>query len=193
MDSVVGKPAPAFKLNAWANGEMTQISSDNLFKSKWTVLLFYPLDFTFVCPTEILAYDAAKKDFAELNARVVGASVDSHFTHKVWASTPRTAGGIQGVTMPLLADLGGKLASSLGILTDAGIALRGLFIVDPQGVVQHATINALGIGRNVEETIRVLQALQYTQVHGEVCPANWKPGAKSMKPSEAGLKEYFKG
>jgi peroxiredoxin (alkyl hydroperoxide reductase subunit C) len=191
METLVGKSAPSFKLNAWANGEMTECDSNSALKGKWTVLLFYPLDFTFVCPTELLAYDAARDRFADLNAQVFGVSVDSHFTHKKWALTPRAEGGVEGLKMPLLADIGGNVAEAFGIKADGGMALRGLFLVDPEGTVQHATVNNLPVGRNVEETIRVIQAFQYTAEHGEVCPANWTPGEKSMKPNESGLREYF--
>jgi len=191
MDTIVGKPLPPFKANSATDGEFGNIDS-NSFKGKWTVLLFYPLDFTFVCPTELIAYDAAADRFKKLNAQVFGASVDSHFTHRVYQKTPRTEGGIEGVKMPLIADLGGSIARSLGILNEAGIALRGLFLIDPEGVVQHATINNLAVGRNVDETIRLIEAFQYTKQNGEVCPANWKPGAKSMKPTFDGLKDYLK-
>jgi peroxiredoxin (alkyl hydroperoxide reductase subunit C) len=191
MESVVGKVIPAFKAQGCANGEFVEIDSAK-FKGKWTVLLFYPLDFTFVCPTEIVAYDQAADRFAKLGATVYGASVDSHFTHRVYLKTSRAEGGIEGVKMTLIADLGGKIASSLGILSDGGVALRGLFIVDPDGIVQHATINNLSVGRAVDETLRLIEAFQFTKSHGEVCPANWKPGAKSMKPTSDGLKDYMK-
>ncbi|HZN58814.1 MAG TPA: peroxiredoxin [Planctomycetota bacterium] len=191
MDSIVGKPLPAFKVNACTGGEFSTVES-NAFKGKWTVLLFYPLDFTFVCPTEILAYDGAADRFKKLNAQVFGASVDSHFTHRVYLKTPRSEGGIEGVKMTLLADLGGNVARSLGILNDGGLALRGLFVIDPDLVVQHATINNLAVGRNVDETLRMIEAFQFTKANGEVCPANWKPGAKSMKPTFDGLKDYMK-
>lgn len=191
MDSVVGKPLPAFKANACANGEFTSVDSATL-KGKWTLLLFYPLDFTFVCPTEIIAYDQAAERFAKLNTTCYGVSVDSHFTHRVYLNTPRAEGGIQGVKMTLIADLGGGIARSLGALNDAGIALRGLFLIDPDGVVQHATINNLAVGRNVDETIRLIEAFQYTKANGEVCPANWKPGAKAMKAEMGSLKSYLK-
>lgn len=191
MDSIVGKPLPAFKVNACTSGDFSMVDSTAL-KGKWTVLLFYPLDFTFVCPTEIIAYDAAADRFKKINAQVLGASVDSHFTHRVYQKTARAEGGIEGVKMTLLADLGGNVARSLGILNDAGLALRGLFLIDPDGIVQHATINNLGVGRNVDETIRLIEAFQFTKEKGEVCPANWKPGAKSMKPTPEGLKDYMK-
>jgi peroxiredoxin (alkyl hydroperoxide reductase subunit C) len=191
MDSVIGKAVPAFKAQACAKGEFISVDSSS-FKGKWTVLLFYPLDFTFVCPTEIIAYDGAADRFAKLNTQVFGVSVDSHFTHRVYLKTSRADGGIEGVKMTLIADLGGKIAASLGILNDGGVALRGLFIIDPDGVVQHATINNLSVGRSVDETIRSIEAFQFTKEHGEVCPANWKPGAKSMKPTFDGLKDYLK-
>jgi len=162
-------------------------------KGKWTLLFFYPLDFTFVCPTEIIAYDGAADRFAEIGAQVYGVSVDSHFTHRVYLKTSRAEGGIEGVKMPLIADLGGKIASSLGILNEGGVALRGLFIIDPDLVVQHATINNLSVGRAVDETLRTIEAFQFTKAHdGEVCPANWKPGAKTMKTTSEGLKDYLK-
>jgi peroxiredoxin (alkyl hydroperoxide reductase subunit C) len=191
MDSIVGKPLPAFKLNAATKGEFSSI--DNAaFKGQWSVLLFYPLDFTFVCPTEIVAYDVAGPQFAKLGAKVYGVSVDSHFTHRVYQNTPRAEGGVQGITMALIADLGGNFARALGVLTDAGIALRALLLIDPDGVVQHATINNLPVGRNVEETLRVIEAFQFNKQHGEVCPANWKSGQKTMKPTVDGLKSYMK-
>jgi len=191
MDSIVGKPLPAFKLNAATKGEFSSIDNAT-FKGQWSVLLFYPLDFTFVCPTEIVAYDAAAPQFAKLGAKVYGVSVDSHFTHRVYQNTSRAEGGVQGISMALIADLGGNFARALGVLNDGGVALRALLLIDPDGVVQHATINNLSVGRNVEETLRVIEAFQYTKAHGEVCPANWKAGAKTMKPNFDGLKSYMK-
>jgi len=191
METLVGTPLPEFSLKAAVKGgEFTDVTSESL-KGKWTALLFYPLDFTFVCPTEILAYDAAQKEFEKLNAQVLGVSIDSHFSHRIWLKMPRAEGGLEGVTMPLVADPGGTLARKLGILNAAGVALRGLFLVDPDGVIQHATINNLSVGRNVEETLRVIEAFQFTLTHGEVCPANWTPESKSMKPTDDGLRAYF--
>ena len=193
METFVGTTAPEFSLNAVVSGgEFTEVTSDSL-KGKWTVLLFYPLDFTFVCPTEILAYDDAQGKLSGLNAQVLGISVDSHFTHRVYVKTPRAEGGIEGVTMPLLADPGGDVARQFGVLTEAGVALRGLFLIDPEGTIQHATINNLPVGRNVDETIRIIEAFQFHAENGEVCPANWTKDAKSMKPTDEGLKDYFKG
>jgi len=192
METLVGRPTPEFKLNAVVNGgEFSEITSNSL-KGKWTVLLFYPLDFTFVCPTEILAYDDAQGKLSGLNAQVLGISVDSHFTHRVWVKTPRGDGGLEGVTLPLLADPGGIVAREFGVLNDEGVALRGLFLIDPDGVIQHATINNLPVGRNVDETLRIIEAFQFHAEHGDVCPANWTKDAKAMSPTDEGLREYFK-
>lgn len=192
MESLVGNPTPEFQLHAVVNGgEFTEISSDSL-KGKWTVLLFYPLDFTFVCPTEILAYDDAQGKLSGLNAQVLGISVDSHFSHRVWVKTPRSEGGLEGVTLPLLADPGGIVARAFGVLNDEGVALRGLFLIDPEGVIQHATINNLPVGRNVNETFRIIEAFQFNAEHGDVCPANWTKDAKAMSPTDEGLRDYFK-
>ena len=193
METLVGTPVPEFSVQAVVKGgEFTEVSSRSL-EGKWTVLLFYPLDFTFVCPTEILAYDGAQDRFAALDAQVMGVSVDSHFTHRVYVNTPRAEGGIEGVTMPLLADPGGVMARQFGVLNGEGVSLRGLFLVDPEGVIQHATINNLPVGRNVEETIRIIEAFQFHAENGDVCPANWTADAKSMSPTDEGLREYFKG
>ncbi|MBW2275088.1 MAG: peroxiredoxin [Deltaproteobacteria bacterium] len=193
METLVGTPVPEFTVQAVVKGgEFTEVSSDSL-KGKWTVLLFYPLDFTFVCPTEIIAYDGAQAKLSALNAQVMGISVDSHFTHRVYVNTARGDGGIQGVTLPLLADPGGVVARQFGVLNEAGVSLRGLFLVDPEGVIQHATINNLPVGRNVDETLRIIEAFQFHAENGDVCPANWTKDAKSMSPTDEGLREYFKG
>jgi len=156
------------------------------------VLFFYPLDFTFVCPTEILAFSDRLGEFRKLGAEVLGASVDSKFSHLAWTEKPREQGGIKGLAYPLLEDLKKELAAAYGVLDEAGaVALRGLFLIDPDGVVQHATVNNLGVGRSVDETLRLLQAFQYVREHGEVCPADWKPGTKAMKADWEKSKEYF--
>ncbi len=190
MSFIVGKPAPQFKAEAVQNGAFKTLQLED-FKGKWLVLFFYPLDFTFVCPTEILAFSDRYDEFRKLNAEVVGVSVDSQFTHLAWTERPRNLGGIQGLRYPLLADLDKKIAANFGVLADGGMALRGLFIIDPDGVVQHATVNNLGVGRSVDEALRVLQAFQFVRENGEVCPANWKPGADSMKPDWQKSKSYF--
>ena len=190
MSTLVGKRAPAFALDAVINGQFKQISLED-YKGKWVILFFYPLDFTFVCPTEILAFSDRHDDFKKLGAEIIGASVDSKFSHLAWTERDRKQGGISGLTYPLLSDLDKTLAANYGILAEGGVALRGLFLIDPDGVVQHATINNLAVGRNVDEELRVLQAFQFVREHGEVCPANWKPGADTMIPDWDKSKKYF--
>lgn len=152
MSAIVGKPAPAFQLDAVQSGTFKSISLED-YRKKWVVLFFYPLDFTFVCPTEILAFSDRLDEFKKLGAEVLGVSVDSKFSHLAWTERSRKEGGIEGLRYALLADLNKKVAADYGVLADGGIALRGLFIVDPDGVVQHATINNLGVGRSVDETL----------------------------------------
>ena len=190
MSTLVGKRAPAFALDAVINGQFKQISLED-YKGKWVILFFYPLDFTFVCPTEILAFSDRHDDFKKLGAEIISASVDSKFSHLAWTERDRKQGGISGLTYPLLSDLDKTLAANYGILAEGGVALRGLFLIDPDGVVQHATINNLAVGRNVDEELRVLQAFQFVREHGEVCPANWKPGADTMIPDWDKSKKYF--
>jgi peroxiredoxin 2/4 len=190
MSAKVGSPAPKFSLDALHEGQFKRISLED-YKGKWLVVFFYPLDFTFVCPTEILAFSDRIGEFHRLGAEVLGASVDSKYTHLAWTEKPRGQGGIEGLQYPLLADLNKQMAADYGVLTEAGVALRGLFLIDPEGVIQHTTINNLGVGRSVDETLRVLQAFQYVKKHGEVCPAGWKPGEKAMKADWHKSKEYF--
>lgn len=146
---------------------------------------------TFVCPTELIAFGDRINEFRELGAEVLGISVDSEYTHLAWCNTPRAQGGLQPMNLPLVADLDKNIARAYGVLLNESVALRGLFVIDPKGIVRHATINDLPIGRSVDETLRVLQAVQFTDRHGEVCPANWKPGEKSMKADPKGSQEYF--
>lgn len=190
MSSVVGKEAPDFKLTACDKGQFRDISLQD-YKGKWLLLFFYPLDFTFVCPTEIVAFSDRLDEFQNLGCDVLGASIDSQFTHLAWTEKSREEGGIAGLQYPLLADVEKTLAQDYGVLGEGGVALRGLFIIDPEGVVQHATVNNLSIGRSVDEALRVLQAAQFAAEHGEVCPANWQPGEQSMKPDWQGSKEWF--
>jgi peroxiredoxin 3 len=189
---MVTSPAPKFDCKAVVNGAIKDLKWDELHEGKWLVLFFYPLDFTFVCPTEICAFSDAGDQFAEINAKVAAISVDSAFSHLAWVNTPRAKGGLGDVTFPIVADLTKDIAQAYDVLLKkAGIALRGLFIIDPKGVIRHATINDLPVGRNVDEVIRVIQAFQYVEEHGEVCPANWTPGKDSMKPDPKGSQEYF--
>ncbi|KAG2437538.1 hypothetical protein HYH02_011181 [Chlamydomonas schloesseri] len=188
---LVGSVAPDFKAQAVFDQEFQEITLSK-YRGKYVVLFFYPLDFTFVCPTEITAFSDRYKEFKDMNTEVLGVSVDSQFTHLAWIQTDRKEGGLGDLAYPLVADLKKEISKAYGVLTEDGISLRGLFIIDKEGVVQHATINNLAFGRSVDETKRVLQAIQYVQSNpDEVCPAGWKPGDKTMKPDPKGSKEYF--
>lgn len=195
MTAFVTQPAPDFKADALVGGQFVSDFSLSQFKGKKVVLFFYPLDFTFVCPTEILAFSDAIDEFKKRNTEVVGVSVDSKFSHWAWANTDRKTGGIQGIAYPLVSDLNKTIAADYGVLLGAGVALRGLFIIDgdEKQTLRHITINDLPLGRNVEEVLRVLDAIDYTNEHGEVCPANWHKGEKALKPTFDGLKEYSGG
>lgn len=161
-------------------------------QGKYVVLFFYPLDFTFVCPTEITAFSDRYEEFSKLNCEVLAVSVDSQFSHLAWLQTERSDGGLGDLKYPLVSDLKREISTAYSVLTEEGVALRGLFIIDREGIVQHSTINNLAFGRNVDEVLRTLQALQYVQDNpDEVCPAGWKPGQKTMKPDPEGSKEYF--
>ena len=189
---LVTSQAPQFDSTAVVGNEIVQLPWDKLHDGKWLVLFFYPLDFTFVCPTEIIAFSEANSKFEEIGAKVAAISVDSQFTHLAWKNTPRTEGGLGEINFPMIADLNKDIARKYDVLLDgAGVSLRGLFIIDPKGVVRHATINDLPVGRNVDEALRVIQAFQFVEKNGEVCPANWNPGADTMKPDPVGSKEYF--
>lgn len=188
----VGQVAPDFKATAVVDQEFKDISLSD-YRGKYVVLFFYPLDFTFVCPTEITAFSDRAEEFTKLNTQILGVSVDSAFSHLAWIQTDRKSGGVCDLNYPLVADLKKEISTAYNVLDpDAGIALRGLFIIDKEGVIQHATINNLAFGRNVDETLRTLQALQYVQAHpDEVCPAGWKPGEKTMIPDPVKSKEFF--
>ncbi len=186
---LVGSKAPDFECEGVLKGDFhTYRLAD--YKGKWLVLFFYPLDFTFVCPTEILAFSERVAEFKELNCEILGASVDSKFSHLAWTEKPVAEGGIKGLNYPLLADLDKTLAQKFDVLSGP-VALRGLFIIDPEGLVQHATVNNLGVGRSVDEALRVVQAFQFVREHGDVCPADWRPGKDTMKADWAGSKKYF--
>ena len=190
MAAFVTHPAPGFKATALVNGQFVDNFSLAQFEGKKVVLFFYPMDFTFVCPTEILAFSDAIAEFKARNTEVIGVSVDSQFSHAAWANTERKEGGIKGVTFPLVSDLKKTIAADYGVLLDAGIALRGLFIINEKGILKHITVNDNSLGRNVEEVLRMLDAVDFSEKHGEVCPANWKKGEKAMKPTSEGLKAY---
>ncbi|KEZ43947.1 Peroxiredoxin-1 [Scedosporium apiospermum] len=189
----IQRPAPAFKaMTVFAGGEFKEISLSD-YLGQWVVLLFYPMDFTFVCPTEIIQYNDALPRFRDINTTVLAVSTDSHYSHLAWQTQPRRQGGLgPDLQLPLVADRSQAISRSYGVLLeDEGIALRGLFIIDPKGVLRQITINDLPVGRNVEETIRLVQAFQFTDEHGEVCPAGWMQGAKTMKPEPKASLEYF--
>lgn len=191
MSVLVTKPAPEFTTEAvMPNGTFQQVSLKD-FKGKYVVLFFYPLDFTFVCPTEIIAFSEAVDKFEKLGVQVLGCSVDSHFTHLAWTNIPRKEGGLGGIKYPLLSDLDKSIAASYDVLLPGGVALRGLFLIDQQGIVRHQLVNDLPLGRSVDEALRLVQALQFVEKHGEVCPANWHEGDKTMKPDPTGSKEFF--
>ncbi len=190
MARLVGNQAPHFKAGALVNGQEKTISLDD-YKGKWKILFFYPLDFTFVCPTEITAFSDAASKFQDLNCELIACSVDSFFSHLAWTQQPRNKGGLGEVNFPIVADIDKKIARDYEVLVDDSIALRGLFLIDGNNVIQHSTINNLSVGRNVDETLRLLQGYQYTEKHGEVCPAGWTPGADSMKPDPSGSQEWF--
>ena len=188
----VGQKAPDFTATAVVDQEFETIKLSD-YRGKYVVLFFYPLDFTFVCPTEITAFSDRYKDFELLNTEILGVSVDSEFSHLAWIQTDRKSGGIGDINYPLLSDIKKEISVAYNVLDpEAGIALRGLFIIDREGIIQHVTINNFAFGRNVDETIRTLQAIQYVQIHpDEVCPAGWKPGDKTMNPDPIKSKEFF--
>jgi peroxiredoxin (alkyl hydroperoxide reductase subunit C) len=161
------------------------------FRGKYVILFFYPLDFTFVCPSEIIAFDRRLGEIKSKNCEVIAVSVDSKYTHLAWKKTPMDDGGIGNIQYPLVQDLNRSIARAYGILYDESVALRGLFLVDPNGRIRHAVINDLPFGRSVDEAIRMLEAVQFYEAHGEVCPANWRVGEEGMKPTAEGVAEYL--
>lgn len=192
MPTLVGHPAPDFKANVvMPNNEIVETSLADLRQDKYAIVFFYPLDFTFVCPSEIIAFDAKLDEFKKRDCAIIGVSVDSQYTHWAWKNTPVEKGGIGNIQYPLVADLSKDIARQYGVLHGNAVALRGLFLIDRKGVVRHALVNDLPLGRSVDEAIRVLDALQFTDTHGEVCPANWKQGAEGMKATQAGVADYL--
>jgi peroxiredoxin (alkyl hydroperoxide reductase subunit C) len=193
MSVLVGKPAPDFTAKAvLGNNEINEtFNLKTQIKGKYALVFFYPLDFTFVCPTEILAFDHRLDEFKERNVEIIGVSVDSQFAHLAWKSTPVEKGGLGQVRFPLVADLSKSIARDYDVLVDDAVALRGTFLIDKDGVVQHQVVNNLGLGRNIDEAIRMVDALQFTEKHGEVCPAGWNKGKAGMKASTTGVAEYL--
>ena len=189
--------APTFtNVNAVTDGKFAKLSLSD-FAGKYVVLLFYPFDFTYVCPTELIAFSDAAPQFAALGAQVLGISTDSHFTHLAWTKTARTEGGLGSMQYPLVADISKDISRSYGVLVEDpsddlyGAALRGLFIIDGKGTIRSIQINDAPVGRSVEETLRLVQAFKHTDEHGEVCPAGWKPGAKTIVPDQVEKIKYF--
>ncbi|NLS92485.1 MAG: peroxiredoxin [Planctomycetaceae bacterium] len=191
MSVLVAREAPDFKAQAvMPNGAFQEVSLSD-YRGKYVVLFFYPLDFTFVCPTEIIAFSEAVAEFEKLGVQLLGCSVDSHYSHLAWRNTPRKQGGIGEIKYPLIADLDKKIAEAYDVLLPGGVALRGLFLIDKDGTVQHQVVNNLPLGRSVGEALRMVKALEFFEKNGEVCPANWDEGKASMKPDPTGSQEFF--
>ncbi|CAG9569497.1 unnamed protein product [Danaus chrysippus] len=189
---VIRKPAPDFNSTAVVNGEFNNLKLSD-FSGKYVVLVFYPLDFTFVCPTELIAYSDRSQEFASIDCQVIGVSTDSEFSHLAWVNTPRKDGGLGKLDIPLLSDYKKNISRDYDVLLDEGFALRGLFIIDGNGILRHMSVNDLPVGRSVDETLRLVKAFQFADKHGEVCPANWNPdtNADTIKPNPKESKQYF--
>jgi alkyl hydroperoxide reductase subunit AhpC len=190
MSAQVQKEAPDFHATAVVNEDFKQIKLSD-YRGKYVVLFFYPLDFTFVCPTELVAFSDRIQEFRDRGAEVIGCSTDSQYSHLAWIQTPRAKGGLGGLTYPLVADLTKKISADYGVLLDGGVALRGTFLIDRQGIVRAVTKHDLPLGRSVDEALRVLDALQHYEKFGEVCPANWTKGGATIKPGVKESKAYF--
>lgn len=193
MTVLVGKPAPDFTAKTvMANNEiMDKFSLHKYLNGDIGVLFFYPLDFTFVCPSEIIAFNNRLADFASRGAKVIGVSIDSHFTHIAWKNTPVNKGGIGQIKFPLVADITKSISRSYDVLFEEAIAFRGTFLIDHKGIVRHQVVNDLPLGRNVDETLRMVDALIFHEKHGEVCPAGWQKGEEGMKPNAEGVSDYL--
>ncbi len=191
--TLVGQKAPEFKAKAVIKDKTYDDFCLSDYQGKYVVFFFYPLDFTFVCPTELHAFQEKTKEFEKRNAQVIACSIDSWFSHSAWLNTPKAKGGIQGVSYPIVSDIHKSISRAFEVLKEEdGIAYRGLFLIDRDGIVRHQLVNDLPLGRSVDEVLRLLDALIFHEQNGEVCPANWKAGAKAMKPTDQGLAEYFR-
>lgn len=191
MGVLVGKKAPDFTAKSVVKGRVETLSSA-AFRGHYVLLFFYPLDFTFVCPTELHAFQEKMEDFEKRGVKILGCSVDSHYSHAAWLRVPREKGGIEGIEYPLISDINKSIAKSFGVLKEEeGIAYRGLFLIDKEGIVRHQVVNDLFLGRSVEEALRVVDALIFHEKQGEVCPANWQMGRKAMRATQEGLVEYY--
>jgi peroxiredoxin 2/4 len=190
MAVLVGKHAPEFKAKiVFANETKTVSLSD--YKNKYIVLFFYPLDFTFVCPTEMHAFQEKLDEFKKRNVELLGCSVDSEHSHFAWLNTPKEKGGIQGIQYGIISDLGGNIAKDYDVLNNENIAYRAVFLIDPDGIVRHQLVNDLPLGRNVDEVLRTVDALQHVEKHGEVCPANWNKGKDAIKATRESVSKYL--
>jgi len=188
---LIGQQAPNFSCEAVVDGQLKKISLHD-FVGQYKLIFFYPLNFTFVCPTELHALQAHLADFKARNTQVLAVSVDSQYSHLSWLSTPKSNGGIQGVSYPLLSDLNKTIARDYGVLNEtAGVAFRGVFLIDKNNIVQHVTINNLALGRNMSEFVRLVDALHHVETFGEVCPADWQVGKKGMQATAEGVRNYF--
>jgi len=188
----VGQLAPDFTATAVVDQEFKSIKLSD-YRGRYVVLFFYPLDFTFVCPTEVTAFSDRYAEFSNLNTEVLGISVDSEFSHLAWMQTDRKSGGVGDLNYPLVSDIKKEISAAYNVLDpSSGVALRGLFIIDKDGILQYATINNMAFGRSIDETLRILQAIQHVQSHpDEVCPIDWQPGDKTMNPDPVKSKIYF--
>ena len=190
---LVTKEAPDFTATAVMPDDSFQELTLSSYRGKYVVLFFYPMDFTFVCPSEIIAFDRRLEEFRKRNCEVIGVSVDSQHTHYAWKHTPRDRGGIGDIQYPLVSDITKQISRYYDVLLNESVALRGLFLIDKDGIVRHALLNDDPIGRSVDEALRVLEALQYSEEHGVVCPANWHEGEEAMEPTAEGVARYLAG
>jgi peroxiredoxin (alkyl hydroperoxide reductase subunit C) len=189
--SLVTKQAPDFEAETVMPNNSFEKVSLSSFRGQYVLVFFYPLDFTFVCPSEILAFNRQVEDFKARGCQVLGISVDSIYTHLAWKNTPVDQGGIGPIQFPLVSDMSKSISEDYGVLLEDGISLRGLFLIDKDGVIRHELVNDLPLGRNVDEALRVIDALQFFEEHGDVCPANWRPGDEAMKPTAEGVADYL--
>ncbi len=191
MTSLVQRLAPEFEAHAvMPDGSFHQLQLAD-YRGKCVLLFFYPLDFTFVCPTEIISFSDRIAEFEQRGVQVLGVSVDSHYSHLAWRNTPRQEGGIGPIGYPLISDLNKRISNSFGILLPDGVALRGLFLIDREGIVRHQLVNDLPLGRSIDEALRIVDAWQFYEQHGEVCPANWHRGEETIKPNPSDSREFF--
>lgn len=188
--SIIGKPAPDFSGKAAMGGEIVDVKLED-YKGKWLVMFFYPLDFTFVCPTELVAFSDRSEDFKKAGAEILGVSIDSVHTHLAWTRTPRDEAGVGELNYPLLSDMNKTVARDFDVLSEGGVAFRGVFIIDPEGVVQAGTVNNLPVGRNIDEVLRTLKGYQHNRETGNVCPANWQDGDAGMAATLEGVKGHI--